>query len=153
MMRLPMLSLLFLALQSLAQVPQPLLQLIPTGSKSIRMEGQTVNGQKCQVDISRSALAYTVSVYGLTNSGGLDSRRFSKFQIGLGHKLTTLDNQQNSMTAVSELEPEEQYSRKQRATLYVSRRINKIDSVQVTNEYKGIFRYSVGSDMTCLFRN
>jgi type 1 fimbria pilin len=132
-----------------AQIPQELQNLIPAGRSDVRVDGRTSDNAKCTIDISSVSFGYAANIAVLDEQGNLDSRRFAKFQIGLGHELQRFINENNTLVAISVHKKGSQYSNDTRSTFKVNSVGNAIKSVQVIDESKGLFGYKTEANETC----
>lgn len=134
-------------------VPSELTQLLPVGGNSVRMTGKTAKNEKCVVtmsSLSPTIFAADVGVYDKKNQ--LDSRRFAKFQVGLGHELTSIKSNKTTLVANSLHRAEEQYSSNTESQLVVEKTDSKISSVEVRvkeQTFTGAMR--VKTKVTCQF--
>jgi hypothetical protein len=146
---------LFLILSSsaFAQIPQELQKLIPAGRNDVRLDGKTSDKVKCTIDISSSSFGFAANVAVLDEKGGVDSRRFANFQIGLGHELTSLKKESSMLIAVSAHQKSTQYGSETRSTFKLNSDGNSIKSLQIIDESKGLLGgFKTETNETCFIK-
>jgi len=130
-------------------VPNSLIELLPVGSDSIQLQGTTLEGSSCVVDISNySSLAFSIVAVDVTES------KSAKLQIGLGHELEEIFDTENKELVVKTFhDAEEQYSRDTRSTATIEKNEDgALISISVLEEEKGLlWGWSTRADIKCMF--
>jgi hypothetical protein len=137
----------FISTVAFAKTPKVLRDLVPVGAKELRLKGKSADHQPCQVVIANEmGFSASLAIY---KNGKMDTRRFGKFQIGLGHELQSLD-EDGAIIAVSVKKADEQYSSNRRSTLTAARDGDGLMfAIGIKEEAKGWFGYSTEVDELC----
>ncbi|WP_413612323.1 hypothetical protein [Bdellovibrio sp. HCB-110] len=133
---------------ALAQI-QELQGLIPAGKSYLQLAGHTKDNKKCTVNLFLASYSYSAALAVLDENGNVDSRRFGTFQLGMGHEIQKIEQQGDSITAISLHEAEESYGSDSRSTLRVNKSGDNINAVQIVVEEKGLFGFKTKTNETC----
>lgn len=131
-------------------IPKVLLELIPVGGSSVRLEGITPDGELCVSDIG-SVKRVSFSVKNLvTDEDSVKVLKSAGSQIGLGGELEDLEIDGGFLEFKTVHIPNDQHSSKRRSTVTVERTDDRrIISVRVVEQEKGWFRYKTIGDILC----
>ena len=128
-------------------IPSNLIDLLPTGSSSVNLDGTTSDGKSCVVGISYSSIAYSIVA--------IADGKAAKLQIGLGHEIMEIfDTENNEIIVKTYHDAEEQYSRDTKSTATITRNeegvITSIDVLE-TEKRLLLLGWSTRAHIKCNF--
>lgn len=118
----------------------PFNPLFPTGENNYGWQGATPEGLACSASFSRGE-GFVSILLTVSRKGGGPALRHGKFQVGFGHTLSFVMEQDRTLRAASSHRAEEQYSSDTRALTVVELSDEGPASVLIKNETKRFLGY------------
>lgn len=133
------------------EVPSSLLALIPVGANSIQLTGKTPSGESCFVNLESSSLAFSAVAFQKDSDDQIIPSTLAKFQIGLGHKLESIDDLDSELSAVSYTKAQEEYSQDRRSFLTIKRDNHRMTNVIIKEKVKLAWVWVSSINLECNF--
>lgn len=143
-----LLTLLTLTTPAAAADLRPFDRLFTDGVNQFGWRGQTDEGRACAVDFSRGAgyVSFFVSV----GAEREPRRQYGKFQVGFGHTLSFVVEQDGTLRASSSHRAEEQYSSDTRALVIIELGSSGPGAITIKNETKRFLGYQTDFFEKCV---